>query len=84
MNITINNVLSVINDNLVDYTIGINNIDDDLTALGMDSIQFIKLIVTLEEEFEIEIPDEKLLISEMNTANKIINVVFNSYQRKTE
>ena len=41
----------------------------------MDSISFIQTIVSLEEEFECEIPDSKLLISEMNTVNKIIDVL---------
>ena len=41
----------------------------------MDSICFVKIIVSLEDEFECEIPDSKLLISEMNTAKKVIAVL---------
>ena len=41
----------------------------------MDSITFIKIIVAVEEKFECEIPDSKLLIGEMNTANKIFQVL---------
>ena len=48
---------------------------EDLSELGMDSITFIKIIVALEEEFECEVPDSKLLISEMNTVNKIVQVL---------
>jgi len=51
------------------------NIETDLMELGMDSITFIKIVVAIEETFEIEVPDEKLLITEMNTASKIIEVV---------
>ena len=46
--------------------------DSDLTELGMDSISFIQVIVQIEETFESEIPDSKLLIEEMNTLNKIL------------
>ena len=41
----------------------------------MDSITFIKIIVAVEEEFECEIPDSKLLLGEMNTVNKIVQVL---------
>ena len=49
--------------------------DSDLTELGMDSISFIQVIVQIEETFECEIPDSKLLIAEMNTLNKILNAL---------
>ena len=48
---------------------------DDLVELGVDSITFIRIVVELEELFEIEIPDEKLLITEMGTIHKIVEVV---------
>ena len=50
-------------------------LDDDLVELGVDSITFIRIIVELEELFEIEIPDEKLLITEMSTIRKMVEVV---------
>lgn len=50
-------------------------LDDDLSELGMDSITFIRIIVALEELFEIEIPDEKLLITEIGTIRKMVEVV---------
>ena len=43
----------------------IQDISDDLDLveyLGLDSMTFVQLIVDIEEEFEIEIPDEKLQI----------------------
>lgn len=49
--------------------------DDDLQQMGMDSIAFIRVIVTLEDEFQIEFPDDYLLIENMNTLNKIIDNV---------
>lgn len=41
----------------------------------MDSIKFINIIITLEEEFDIEIPVEYLLLTEMNTISKIAGVI---------
>lgn len=49
--------------------------DEDLLALGVDSIVYVQIIVSLEEKFRIVIPDEKLLFSEMNTINKMLEVV---------
>ena len=49
--------------------------DDDLLELGMDSNKFIQIIVSLEEAFECEIPDEKLLFTEMNSVNKMLEVL---------
>ena len=34
-----------------------------------------KTVVSLEEEFDCEIPDEKLLLLELNTVNKIYEVL---------
>ena len=50
-------------------------IEEDLSILGMDSIAFIHIVVALEEEFDIEIPDEYLLLTEMNTISKIAEVI---------
>ena len=41
----------------------------------MDPISFIQIIVAWEEEFDCEIPDEKLLITEMDTVQKMIGVL---------
>ena len=41
----------------------------------MDSIVFIRVIVAFEEAFDIEIPDEYLLITEMNTLSKMTDVI---------
>lgn len=73
-------IIEIVNANLKEEnekSVGIDVIqeDCDLSQIGMDSITFIHVIVALEEEFNIEIPDEKLLISEMNTVSKIEDVI---------
>ena len=68
-------VLNILNNNLENYQIDIEQLDDDLTLLGLDSFTFMKVVVSLENEFECEIPDSKLFIYEMNTINKIVDVL---------
>lgn len=65
--------------NIIQTCIGIkiyqNQFDEDLANMGIDSISFIQIIVALEEELDIEIPDEKLLLTEMNTFSKMVDVI---------
>lgn len=53
---------------------------NNLVKLGMDSITFIQMVVALEEAFEWESPDEKLLITEMDTVQKIYDVLQELYE----
>ncbi len=55
--------------------LGNDQLEADLTELGMQSILFIQIVVALEEEFECEIPDSKLLMSDMNTLGKMVDAV---------
>lgn len=73
--ITVEKVIETLNANIENAEVTKDKLDEDLSELGMDSITFIKIIVALEEEFECEVPDAKLLIGEMNTANKIFQVL---------
>ena len=68
-------VLEIINSNIEQANIAVEQDDEDLSLLGMDSLSFIKIIVAMEETFKIEVPAEKLLITEMGTLNKMIDVV---------
>lgn len=68
-------ILEIVNTNIENAEIDLEESDDDLSLIGMDSIAFIRIVVALEETFEIEVPDEKLLITEMETLNKILEVV---------
>ena len=68
-------ILEIINSNIEDVKIESGQADEDLSQLGMDSIKFISIVVAMEEAFGIEVPDEKLLITEMGTLNKMVDVV---------
>jgi len=71
----IDKVLQIINCNMENTELSAKQIEEDLSILGMDSIAFIHIVVALEEEFDIEIPDEYLLLTEMNTISKIAEVI---------
>ena len=43
------------------------SIDSSLQSIGMDSISFIKVVVEIENNFGIEFPEEKLIMSEVDT-----------------
>ena len=70
-------IIEVINYTVEGFNISYEQENVDLSVLGMDSIAFIHTVVALEEEFECEIPDEKLMLSEMNTVKKIYDVLIN-------
>ncbi|MGN7401970.1 acyl carrier protein [Cytobacillus praedii] len=50
-------------------------LEDDLQALGMDSMNFIHLIVLLEEEFDYEFPDETIVIENFSTIKSIMAIL---------
>jgi acyl carrier protein len=58
------------------------NMEDDLGQAGMDSIKFISIVVALEEAFEIEYPDECLLITQSNTLTKLVSIVSCALEKK--
>lgn len=59
---------------LGNYLDGVGH-DADLTEQGMDSMIFIQVVVDIEAQFDIEIPDDYLLAEKMNTIGKISNIV---------
>lgn len=72
--ITKEKILEIVN-SVQDMEVTVDRCDDDLLELGLDSIKFIQIIVSIEEAFECEIPDEKLLLTEMNSVNKMLEVL---------
>lgn len=73
--ISVEKVLGVLNGVLDGQDLTIKQVNEDLTTMGMDSIRFIHIIVSLEETFDCEIPDSKLLMTEMDTVQKIVDVL---------
>lgn len=78
----LNQILEIVNSQLEsDVKISLSQIEDNLIEHKMDSIIFIKIIVALEEKFNIEIPDQYLVISELATINAIHKVVLNELNK---
>lgn len=48
------------------------SLDSSLVALGLDSITFVNLVISLEEEYNFEFEEEKLLLSEFSTIRDIV------------
>ena len=47
-------------------------VNDSLESLQVNSIMFIKIIIALEEEFDIEFSDDKLLITAFPCVNDFV------------
>ena len=45
--------------------------DTDLTEFGLTSITLVNIVVDLEEKFDFEFDDEDLLLTKLNTIEKI-------------
>ena len=73
--IELDQIIEVLNNCMKNAYITREMLDDNLPDIGMDSITFVQIVVSLEERFECEIPDEKLLISQMDTVHKIVDVL---------
>lgn len=50
--------------------------DELLEAYGMDSFAFIQLIVKLEKEFGIEVPEYLLVVDKWETVNLIVTTLY--------
>ena len=76
--ISVGKVIEILNAEGVE--VAEDKLDENLLELGLDSIKFIRIVVSLEEAFNCEIPDSKLILGEMDTVNKILNVLSEALQ----
>lgn len=49
--------------------------DENLNRIGIDSINFIEIIISLEDEYNIAFEDEELLLENLNTVNKLYKII---------
>ncbi len=75
MNDKVNEVLNIVNEIIEGANVDESMISQDLQQLGMDSIAFVKIIIEIEDNYDIEVPDKYLKISDMNTVEKIADVL---------
>lgn len=75
MNQIENKILDIIKEVVPDLTL--DNMTEELTfeEVGINSINFIAIVISLEEHFDIEITDELLIMENMNTIKKIENIL---------
>lgn len=66
-------VLDIIKENIVDQSPLIISIDTPFPEV--DSLTFIKIVVTLEKEFNFEFDDEMLLITNFSTVKEMVQYV---------
>lgn len=51
------------------------DMNDDLTGIGLDSVVFVELILTLEETYSINFNEEEETIGNFSTINKIVDLI---------
>lgn len=73
--ITQEEILEMVNQILQINGIEITDYNEDISTLGISSIDFIQIVVSIEETYSIEIPDEYLNIFNMNSISKIYEIV---------
>ncbi len=49
--------------------------DETLNRIGVDSVNFIEIVISLEDEFGIAFEDDELLLQNLNTINKLHNII---------
>ena len=57
---------------------------DLIDDLGMDSITFISIVVEIEAHFDIEVPDDMLLLENFKCVDDIVSVIENELSKKSE
>ena len=55
---------------------------DLIDDLGMDSITFISIVVEVETHFNIEVPDDMLLMDNFKKVDNIVNIIMNELDSK--
>ena len=58
-----------------------NNDIDLMDDLGMSSLSFVSLMISIEEEFEIEIPDEYMMIDKLRKYCKLKECILEQMQK---
>ena len=56
---------------------------DLIDDLGMDSITFISIVVEIESHFDIEVPDEMLMLENFKSVDNIVSIVENELSKKS-
>ncbi|WP_068773783.1 acyl carrier protein [Paenibacillus sp. FJAT-26967] len=52
-----------------------NVLSNDLVYNGVDSMKFVHLLISIENEFDIEIPDDFLTLDKLSTIDEIVALI---------
>ena len=66
------------------FDIDIIEYADLIDDFGMDSITFISIVVEIEAHFDIEVPDDMLLLENFKSADDIVSIVENEISKKSK
>ena len=75
MNEKISEVIQIVDEIVEEANVNGDMLTQDLREVGMDSIAFVKVIIEIEDRYDIEIPDKYLKIQDMNTIEKMVAVL---------
>lgn len=73
--VSVEKIIEIFNANIEEKQITAIDINENLSNIGINSLSFIRIIIALEEEYGCEFPDSKLLITELDSIQKIIDVL---------
>jgi len=59
----------------INITEPIEDINTNLQNIGVNSIAFVGIIVEIEDKFDIEFPDEKLVINQTGTIKDLCEII---------
>lgn len=76
----LNIIIKTVNSCSNAYSISVSDVDTPFEELNIDSIGFVRIVVSLEKAFDCEIPIDMLILSKLNTINKIHLVLSNIYK----
>lgn len=70
-----NKIIDIINSNVKEVSISEDQSDKEFISLGINSSEFKCIISEIEETYSIKIPDDKRMINQIGTINKIVDIV---------
>ena len=73
MNEKISEVIQIVNEIVEEANVNGDMLTQDLREVGMDSIAFVKVIIEIEDRYDIEIPDKylKMLSGTLSESSRI-------------
>ena len=75
-----NQINKILSKNNLSFKITPKNINSNLKDAGIDSLEMMELIVQVEEQLNIQLPDDKLL--ELKTASDLLNLIKDIVNKK--